>query len=102
MRKRKTKKTANRKKPEIGDFVELEVLDSGATWGKSFHSPEDLTLGTLKWTGRLVRQDKEITAVDSGGTVEDENYTERHEYHLGWTPAVKEVRLIERCKKNRR
>ena len=102
MPKRKTKTTVNRTKPDIGDFVELEVLDSGATWSKSFNSPEDLTLGRLKWTGRLVRQDKYLTVVDSGGTVEDENYTERHEYHLGWTPAVKEVRLIRKCRKNRR
>ena len=102
MRRAKVSKVRQKPKAEIGDFVELEILDSGATWSKSFHSPEDLTLGRLKWTGRLVRQDKELTVVDSGGTVEDENYTERHEYHLGWTPAVKEVHLIRKCRKIRR
>jgi len=102
MAKRKSKATVNRKKPEIGDFVEIELIDSGATWGKSLEGPQDLALSRLRWAGYLVRQDKEITAVDTGGTVDDKNYSKRHDYHVAWTPSVRQVRLIKKCRKNRR
>lgn len=102
MPKKKIKKTSNRIKPEIGDFVEVELIDSGATWGKSLDSPQQLALSRLRWAGYLVRQDKDITAVDAGGTVADENYSRRYEYHIAWTPSVKNVKLIRKCRKNRR
>ena len=102
MAKSKTSKVRQKPKPEIGDFVEVELIDSGATWGKSLDSPQDLALSRLRWAGYLVRQDKEITAVDSGGTVADENYSKRHEYHVAWTPSVREVNLIKKRRKNRR
>lgn len=102
MAKRKMKTTVNQTKPQIGDFVEVELIDSGATWGKSLDSPQDLALSRLRWAGYLVRQDEEITAVDSGGTVEDKNYSKRHEYHVAWTPSVRDVKLIKKCRKERR
>ena len=102
MGKRKTKMTANQAKPKIGDFVEVKLIDSGATWTRDSISPNKLALSTLKWSGELVRQDSELTVVDSGGTIEDDNYSRRHTYHLAWTPAVREVNLIRKCKKNRR
>ena len=103
MPKRKTKTTVNRKKPEIGDYVEVELIDSGATWSKDMTPPDKLALSVIRWKGELVRQDSELTVVDTGGTVEDNNYSRRHNYHLAWTPAIKgDIRLIRKCRKNRR
>ena len=102
MAKRKTKTTVNRAKPEIGDFVEIKLIDSGATWSKDLTSPDKLALSALRFSGELVHQDSELTVVDTGGTVEDDNYSRRHNYHLAWTPAVREIRLIKKCRKNRR
>lgn len=104
MGKRKTRGSANRKKPEIGDFVEVELIDSGATWIRETRPPNELALSKLRWSGVLVRQDSELTIVDTGGTVDDDNYQGKHSYHIAWTPAITDggVRLIKKRRKNRR
>lgn len=104
MAKAKVSKVRKKPTPEIGDFVEVELIDSGATWNRSLESPGQLALSKLSFSGILVRQDSELTVLDSGGVVEDENYPGRRNYHIAWTPAITDggIKLIRRCRKNRR
>ena len=101
---RKTKSTQIRKTTEaqLGDYVEIEGIDSGASWRDSPQSPDRLKLSKLRWSGELVRNDGEVVAVDGGGTIEDEEYAQRHEYHFLWAPSVTNIKVIRKAKKNRR
>lgn len=100
VKKKQQKKIKKSSEVQLGDYVEIELIDSGATWIKSTEPPKNITLSRIVWRGVLVRKDADITALDVGGTIEDKDYIRRSDYHVAWTPSIRAVNLIKRGKKN--
>ena len=84
---------------KIGDYVEMDVLDSACTWTKSLDPPSKIKLSRIQWRGKLVRKDRDIVVLDTGGTIEDENYARRTDYHAAWRPSVVNIKVIKRSKR---
>lgn len=99
IRRNKTRTGINGK-PRIGDFIEVKLIDSGASWSKVPEKPDEVALSHLKWSGRLVRNDSDLMVLDTGGTIEDEHYRQRSDYHVIWPPAI--IGKIEILKRGKR